>query len=372
LAHYLITTKAKSDRLPDLSGNLHNNICAPMKPRAERDEHATRLSRRAFLALSGLAGAAAWLDPISSPLFAQRPFGSPATPLAGLVPRARKKAETAKMTVEKLRGKINVLINEVGGNIAVLHGKSGKLLVDTGLAGSQLKIADALASIGGEPVRHVVNTHWHFDHTDGNEWFHDAGAMIIAHENARKRMSEATRVDLWDFTFPPSPAAALPTFTLRAPGAQDGRAEALFHLNGTTVRLDTFEPAHTDGDTTVEFTDGDVIHLGDLWWNARYPFIDYGTGGSISGMIRAAEANLSRVSDKSIIIPGHGPVGNKSQLGEFRDMLVTVRNRVAALKKQSKSLEEVVAAKPTDAFDSKWGKSLLDGALFTRLVYAGV
>lgn len=352
MVHYLMTAKPKSERLPDLS-------------------HVRNLSRRAFLASTGLAMTAAWVG-LPTRLFAQQSSGSPAAPLAGLVPRARKAAETAKMTVEKLRGNISVLINDLGGNIAVLHGKDGKLLVDTGVAGSQRHITEALAGISTEPVRHVVNTHWHFDHTDGNEWLHDAGAAIIAHENCRRRMSVATRVDLWDFTFPPSPAAALPVFTLRTPGGQDGTPEAILHLNGTAVRLDTYAPSHTDGDTSVEFTDADVIHLGDLWWNGRYPFIDYGTGGSINGMIRATEANLSKVFEKTIIIPGHGAVGNKSQLREYRDMLVTVRDRVAALKKQGKSLDEIISAKPTDTFDSKWGKSLLDGTLFTRLVYAGV
>jgi glyoxylase-like metal-dependent hydrolase (beta-lactamase superfamily II) len=276
------------------------------------------------------------------------------------------------MTVEKLRGNVIVLNDDLGGNIAVLHGKDGQLLVDTGLAGSRQKIIETLAGISAAPIRHVVNTHWHFDHTDGNEWLRDAGATIIAHENVRKRMSVSTRVDLWDFTFPPSAASALPTFTLRTPGAKDATAGAMLYLNGTTVRLDTYRPAHTDGDTSVEFTDADVIHLGDLWWNGRYPFIDYGTGGSINGTIRAVEANLARVTDRTIIIPGHGPVGGKSELREFRDMLVTVRDRVAALKKQGESLDEVVAAKPTSPYDAQWGKSLLDGPLFTRLVYAGV
>jgi glyoxylase-like metal-dependent hydrolase (beta-lactamase superfamily II) len=332
---------------------------------------ARNFSRRTFLASTVLAATAAWVG-VPMRLFAQSPSGNSAAPLAGLVPRARKAAETAKMTVEKLHGNISVLINDLGGNIAVLHGKDGKFLVDAGLLGSRHQITKALDGISSDPIKHVVNTHWHFDHTDGNEWLHDVGATIIAHENCRKRMSEATRVDLWDFTFPPSPAAALPVFTLRASSGQDDDAETMLHLNGTSIRLDTYEPSHTDGDTSVEFTNVDVIHLGDLWWNGRYPFIDYNTGGSINGMIRAAEANLSRVSDKTIIIPGHGPVGNKSQLSEFRDMMVSIRDQVAVLKKQGKSLDEVVATKPTTAFDAKWGKSLLNGALFTRLVYAGV
>jgi glyoxylase-like metal-dependent hydrolase (beta-lactamase superfamily II) len=321
------------------------------------------VSRRLFLASAGLAAAAAWGG--SRLLGQPTPQPAPTVGVPGLVTRARKSAETATISVEKLRGNISVLIG-VGGNIAVLHGKDGKLLVDSGVAGSQRQVREALAGVSADPVKHLVNTHWHFDHTDGNEWLHDAGATIIAHENVRKRLSESTRVELWDHTFPPAPSGALPGMTLRAPGG------AAIHLNGTSVRLGTHEPAHTDGDTSVEFTDADVLHLGDLWWNRRFPFIDYGTGGSINGVIRAVEEVLSRVGAKTLIIPGHGDVGGKSELGEFRDMLAGVRDRVAALKKQGKTVEEVVGERPTAAYDELWGKFIFDGATFTRLVYAGV
>ncbi|MCI0365633.1 MAG: MBL fold metallo-hydrolase [Phycisphaerales bacterium] len=346
-------------------------------------EHAGAVSRRTFLASTGLAATAAWLGPPENFLVAQEPSGGSAgsggDEAGGLVPTFRKQAQTAKITVEKLRpgspgspaSNISILIGS-GGNIAVLHGKDGKLLVDAGLAGSRPQITEALAGISAEPVKHLVNTHWHFDHTDGNEWLHESGATIIAHENVRKRLSESTRVDPWDSTFPPSPAGALPAFTLRAAGAKDGAMGMTLHLNGTAIRIDAYQPAHTDGDATVEFTDANVIHLGDLFWNGHYPFIDYDTGGSINGMIRAAESNLARVGAKTIIIPGHGPVGGKAQLSEFRDVLVAIRDNVAALKKQGKSIDEVVAEKPTATFDAKWGTFVINGELFTRLVYAGV
>jgi glyoxylase-like metal-dependent hydrolase (beta-lactamase superfamily II) len=329
-----------------------------------------RISRRRFLASTGLAATAGWLVP--RPLLPQE--SSAATGVAalrGIVELARKNAQTAKFTVETLRGNVSVLINEVGGNIAVLHGREGTLLVDTGVAGSRQHIAEALARISADPVKYVVNTHWHFDHADGNEWLNQAGATIVAHENVRKRMSAPTRVGPWDHTFPPSPAAALPVVMLRAAGTPDGTSGAKLHLNGTSISLDTFLPAHTDGDTSVEFGDADVLHLGDLWWNGRYPFIDYDTGGSINGTIRAIESSLARVSAKTLIIPGHGPVGDRSRLSEFREMLVAIRDKVAGLKKQGKSADEVVAEKPTAAYDATWGASLVDGALFTRLVYAG-
>jgi len=281
---------------------------------------------------------------------------------AGLVQMIRKEAENAKITVQPLRGNINVLMGS-GGNIAVLPGLDGKLLIDAGIPGSRHGITDALAHISSDPVRLLANTHWHFDHTDGNEWLHSAGATIIAHENTRQHLATATRVEDWDFTFPPSPVAALPTEVFQT--------ERTLHMNGTDIVLSHYPPAHTDSDIYAYFTDADVLHVGDTWWNGVYPFIDYSTGGSIDGTIRAVEANLAKVSAKTQIIPGHGPVGNKSQLIEFRDMLAAIRARVAACKQQGRSLEEVIAAKPSAAYDAKWG-SLVPPDLFAKLVYLGV
>jgi glyoxylase-like metal-dependent hydrolase (beta-lactamase superfamily II) len=144
------------------------------------------------------------------------------------------------------------------------------------------------------------------------------------------------------------------------------------HRNDTRIVLKYYAPAHTDSDISVYFTDADVVHVGDTWWNGVYPFIDYSTGGSIDGSIDAAEANLAMFTDKTIAIPGHGPVGGKAELTEFRDMLVAIRANVAALKKQGRSLEDTIAAKPTAAYDAKWGQFLTTPAAFTGLVYAGV
>ena len=275
----------------------------------------------------------------------------------------RRAAATAEINVQKLRGNISVLEGS-GGNIAVLTGRDGKLLVDAGITASRPRITEALKNLSTEPVKHLINTHWHFDHTDGNEWLHSIGAEITAHENTRKHLSVATRVEGWNFTFPPSPNGALPTKVF-------SQTQTL-QLNGTTLELKYYPPAHTDSDISVEFGEADILHVGDTLWNGHFPFIDYSTSGSIDGTIRAAEANVARVSDKCIVIPGHGPVGNKSQLIEFRDMLVTIRERVADLKKQGKSLDEALAAKPTADYDAKWGGFVIDGNFFTRLVYAGV
>jgi glyoxylase-like metal-dependent hydrolase (beta-lactamase superfamily II) len=145
----------------------------------------------------------------------------------------------------------------------------------------------------------------------------------------------------------------------------------MLDLNGTTLAMKYYPPAHTDSDMSVEFTNADIINVADTFWNGHYPFIDYSTGGSIDGMIGAAQANVARVTDKTIVIPGHGPIGNKSELIEFRDMLVTVREKVVTLKKQGRSRDEVIAAKPTADYDAKWGGFVIDGSFFTKLVYAG-
>ena len=260
-------------------------------------------------------------------------------------------------------GNLSVVMGS-GGNITAFSGPDGKLLVDAGIPASKPKIIEALAAISRDPIRYLINTHWHFDHTDGNQWVHDAGATIIAHENTRRHLSSITRVDDWDFTFPPLRESALPTEVFKTDRTLD--------INGATIALEYYGPCHTDGDISVEFAHADVFITGDTWWNGFYPFIDYSTGGSINGMIRATEANLAKVTDKTIIIPGHGAVGDKSQLTEYRDMLVNMRDKVAAIKKQGMSLDEVIAAKPSAAYDARWGRFLIDGSFFTRLVYAGV
>ena len=275
----------------------------------------------------------------------------------------RNAAAGAKITVTKLRGNVSVLEGS-GGNIAVLTGRDGKLLVDAGIPASRPRITEGLVSLSNDPVKHLINTHWHFDHTDGNEWLHSIGAEITAHENTRKHLAETTHVEDWNFTFPPSPPGALPTKVLTA--------DETLHLNEATLVLKYYGPAHTDSDISVEFTEADILHVADTFWNDQYPFIDYSTGGNIDGMIRAAEANVARVTDKTIVIPGHGPISNKCQLIEFRDMLAAIREKIGVLKKQGRSLEDVVAAKPTADYDAKWGAFVINGDFFTRLVYAGV
>jgi len=312
----------------------------------------SQVTRRQFLTCASLGVGVLALSPHD--LFAED---------GNLVTASRDQAASAKITVQKLRGGVSVLTGS-GGNIAVLSGTDGKILIDAGLATSRRRIAEALGGLDANPIRHLLNTHWHYDHTDGNEWLNSAGARIVAQENTRKHLSTATRVEAWDFTFPPSPAGALPTEVFKQ--------DLTLQLNGTTLALKYYGPAHTDSDISVEFTEAEILHTGDTWWNGHFPFIDYSTGGSIGGMIRAAEANIARATDKTIVVPGHGPIGDKSGLIEFRDMLVTIRDKVAALKKHGKSLEEIVAAAPAADYEVKWGGFFINGKTFASLVYAGV
>ena len=308
-------------------------------------------SRRDLITAGLGAGAVMWS---SARLFAKE---------MGIVPTMIQAASRAKIEIHPLRRNISVLEGS-GGNIAVLTGKDGKLLIDAGFTVSKPRIVPALDSLSADPVTRLINTHWHIDHTDGNAWLHGSGAAITAHENTKNHLSTSTRVDGWNYTFPPAPLDALPTITFND-------AHSLRH-NHTNVALKYYGPAHTDSDISAVFEEADVIHVGDTWWNGFYPFIDYSTGGSIDGMIMATKRNLSAVTDKTIIIPGHGPAGNKSALSEYYEMLLAIRGNVAQLKDRGKSLSETIAAKPTAAFDAKWGQFLMTPALFTALVYSGV
>ena len=251
------------------------------------------------------------------------------------------------------------MLSGPGGNVVVLNGADGKVVVDSFVQTAWTNLKQALDSIGSSPIQTLIDTHWHFDHADNNENFRKAGAAIVAHENTKKRLSETHT--LLGMTFKPSPPDALPTRTFKDTHT--------LTANGEQLMLGYVPPAHTDTDIYIRFAKGNVLHLGDLFFNGMYPFIDVSTGGSINGMIRAAGMTLKLADASTKIVPGHGPLATREDLTKFQDMMVTVRDRVQKLKKEGRKLEEVVAAEPTKDLDPIWGKGFMQAKDFIGIVY---
>ncbi len=234
-----------------------------------------------------------------------------------------------------------------GGNIGLSVGESGPFVIDDQFAPLTEKILAAIAEVSDGDVRFVLNTHWHFDHTGGNENFGEAGALIVAHENVRRRMSVDQFMEAFDRAVPAAPPIALPIITFT-----DG---VNFRWNGETIRVVHVENAHTDGDAIVMFEDANVVHMGDTYFNGRYPFIDVQAGGGIEGVIAAADWVLESVDSQTKIIPGHGALSGPEELRAYRDMLITVRDRIRMMINDGMSVDEVVASKPTSDLDATWG-----------------
>jgi glyoxylase-like metal-dependent hydrolase (beta-lactamase superfamily II) len=287
--------------------------------------------------------------------YAQQP-PSPADPLASL----RAQWGTTPIQAQKLADNLT-LLSGPGGNVVVLNGPDGKFVVDTFLSPAWPKLKETLDGIGNAPLKFVIDSHWHFDHTDNNAPLHAAGATVLAHENTKKRMSEPHDLPVLGLHFDPSPAEALPqqTFT----------ASYKLQANGETLALQHVAPAHTDTDIYIHFQKAGVIQMADLFFNGMYPYIDPGTGGTITGMIAAAGKILSLAGNDTRIVPGHGPLGNKADLVKFREMLVTARDRVQKLKSAGKSAQEAVAEKPFADLDPVWGKGILNSGQFVQVAY---
>ena len=206
-----------------------------------------------------------------------------------------------------------------------------------------------------------MNTHWHGDHIGGNENMGKTGALLVAHENVRKRISTEQFIAAFGRKIEPSPEAALPVVTFTD--------AVTFHWNGDEIRVHHVPPAHTDGDSIVHFVKADVVHMGDVFFNGGYPFIDVSSGGRVDGVIAAADRVLAGIGERTRIIPGHGPVATKADLRAYRDMVKTLRDRIATLKAEGKTRDQVVAAKPTADHDVKWGGGFMKGDTFTGLAY---
>jgi cyclase len=249
-----------------------------------------------------------------------------------------------------------------GGNIGLTVGDDGAFLVDDQYAPLTEKIKQAIGAVTDKEVRFVINTHWHGDHTGGNENFGEAGAVIVAHDNTRSRMAVEQFVPLFDHRAPPSPPGALPVVTFSE--------TVTFHWNDKTIHAFHVSRAHTDGDAIIRFVEDDVYHMGDIYWTSGYPRIDVGNGGTVDGVIAAVERVLEMADADSRIIPGHGPLPPRgpAALRSYLDMLTGVRGEVQAMIDQGLSEEEAIAAKPTRRFDDAWGGDRPPDS-FAQIVY---
>jgi glyoxylase-like metal-dependent hydrolase (beta-lactamase superfamily II) len=249
--------------------------------------------------------------------------------------------DTIQVKSTPLARGVHMLVG-AGGNIAVAVGEDAVFVVDDQFAPLTPKIQAAIAALTPKPVRFIVNTHWHFDHTGGNENFGKAGAMILAHDNVRKRMSTEQFIAALNRKEPAAPAGALPVVTF-----SDG---VTFHINGDSVVVTHIAPAHTDGDAIIRFLKANVVHMGDAFNNAGLPFVDLSSGGSINGIITAAEQVYAMTDAQTKIIPGHGALANRDRLKQYREMLVALRARMQKEVASGKTVDQVLALKITEPY----------------------
>lgn len=284
-----------------------------------------------------------------------------AQPKAAADPVDQMRAQMALRPIESagLNGGMTML-SAPGGNVVVLAGKDGKIVVDGFVKPAYPKLRQLLDGMNRAPVKVLIDTHWHFDHSDNNANFRHAGAKVVAHENTKKRLGEAH--DMLGMHFNAAPSAAWPT--------ESFHALRTISANGETLELSHVPPAHTDTDIFVHYTKANVLHVADVFFNGVYPFIDQGTGGNINGMIGAVDIALQKADEKTQIVPGHGPLADKAALRKYRDVLNTVRDRVQKLKSDGKTLAETQAAKPTAEYDATWGKGLVNADNFVGFVYS--
>jgi len=264
-----------------------------------------------------------------------------------------------EIRAEHVRGNVHVLFGR-GGNIGVLTTPEGVVLIDDQFAPLTDKVRAAVAEISDAPIRFVINTHWHGDHTGGNENLGKAGVLILAHDNVHARMSTDQEMPAFNRSVPAAPKAAQPVITYN---------DELSIRLGEQARAHHVPHGHTDGDSIIHFPDSNAMHMGDLFFKGRYPFIDIGSGGNILGMIAGVETALGIADDDTGIIPGHGSLANRTDLIAFRDMLVAARDRVAALIEDGKSLEDIQAARPMADYDENWGSGFIDPDRFLKQVH---
>jgi cyclase len=253
--------------------------------------------------------------------------------------------DTVQVKVSRVAGSVYMLEGS-GGNIGLIVGDDAAFVVDDQFAPLTPKILAAIKSVTPQPVRFVVNTHWHFDHTGGNENIGKEGAVIFAHENVRRRMSTGQFIEALNRTEPAAPHGALPVVTFTD--------SISFHLNGDSIVVFHVAPAHTDGDAVIRFTKSNVVHSGDLFVSDRFPFVDRSSGGSIHGIIGGAERMLAVTNAQTKIIPGHGPLSDRARLQAYHDMLVVMRDRMRKELAAKHTIEQVLASKITAEYDKEW------------------
>lgn len=274
-------------------------------------------------------------------------------------PWAQQDFSKVEITSQKVVDGIYMLQGQ-GGNIGVSVGEDGVFIIDDQYAPLTDKIKATIATLSDKPVRFVLNTHYHGDHTGGNENLGKGGAIIVAHDNVRKRLAAGQFIKAFNATLPPAPHKALPVVTFSS--------EVTFHWNNQTLAVKHIAPAHTDGDAVIFFEDANVLHTGDLYFNGFYPFIDASAGGSLKGMIDGVNKLLAAINDQTKVIPGHGPLSNKAELKAFRDMLATVHARLLALKAAGKTVEEIIASKPIADLEAEWGDGFLSTDAWLRIL----
>jgi len=248
-----------------------------------------------------------------------------------------------------------------GGNIGLAVGADGVFLIDDQFAPLTEKIQAAITQVSDKPVKFVINTHWHPDHTGGNENLGSSGAVIVAHDNVRKRLSVDSFIEMFNMQSSAMAPAGLPVITF-------GDA-VTFHLNGDEILVRHVMNAHTDGDAIVHFKHANVIHAGDTYFSGMYPFIDMAHGGSNDGYIKAIDQVLALADEKSVIIPGHGPISNKQELTAWRDMLKIIIDRIRTMVEDDASLEQIQASMPTRAFDERYGGGFISNETFVKMLY---
>lgn len=269
--------------------------------------------------------------------------------------------EEVEIKVQQLTEHVYMLEGR-GGNIGLSIGDDGVFMIDDQYAPLTPAILEAIGRLTDQPVKFVLNTHWHGDHTGGNENLGKAGAIIVAHDKVRERMSTEQFRKLIGGRTPPATAAALPMVTFND--------RISFFMNDDEIRAFHVAPAHTDTDSMVYFSSADVLHMGDVFFNKRFPFIDVDLGGSIDGTIAAANLALEMTTEKTKIIPGHGPLASRQDLIDYRDILLTVRNSVAELIGRNCTLEEVLAEKLTESLDETWNWNFINGDALVSVIYA--